>query len=275
MSSSTSSRFFDRAPPKPSSESKVCVSASSVTGFLRCVTAPELESRAATVRRRRSRAPECRPSRVSVLSSRSRLQPSVSGKPMSSVIASGRKCRARASPCAAESATMPLKPRSRARPNRIRAKTSVVFDDQQDAVGGFDALAIVVDLADASRSSALARGTGRTMRSCTPPVTATVRCTTVRADVALERVVERKRAAALRSSLSTTISPPSRPAISRLIARPRPVPPNLRDVPMSACWNASKITLNFSLRNADPGIGHREGDGRPGDVRRRRARGPA
>ena len=44
----------------------------------------------------------------------------------------------------------------------------------------------------------------------------------------------------------TWISPPSRLAISRLIDRPRPVPPYLRLVVPSACWNASKISRCLS-----------------------------
>ena len=48
-------------------------------------------------------------------------------------------------------------------------------------------------------------------------------------------------------ALWTRISPPSRRAISRLIERPRPVPPCLRGSwPPSACWNASKIRLSLS-----------------------------
>ena len=50
--------------------------------------------------------------------------------------------------------------------------------------------------------------------------------------------------------LRTRISPPSRRAISRLIDRPRPVPPYLRLVPVSACWNGSKMI--FSLSAAMP-----------------------
>jgi hypothetical protein len=46
--------------------------------------------------------------------------------------------------------------------------------------------------------------------------------------------------------LTSRISPPSSIASSRLIARPRPVPPYLRLVPASACWNASKISFCFS-----------------------------
>src|SRR5271166_2357913 len=42
------------------------------------------------------------------------------------------------------------------------------------------------------------------------------------------------------------ISPPSRFDNSRLIARPNPVPPYLRLVLASACWNASKMIFCFS-----------------------------
>ena len=41
-------------------------------------------------------------------------------------------------------------------------------------------------------------------------------------------------------------SPPSRRVISRLIERPRPVPPYLRLVVPSACWKASKISFCLS-----------------------------
>ena len=42
------------------------------------------------------------------------------------------------------------------------------------------------------------------------------------------------------------ISPPSRFDNSRLMARPNPVPPYLRLVLASACWNASKMIFCFS-----------------------------
>ena len=61
----------------------------------------------------------------------------------------------------------------------------------------------------------------------------------------VQRQVERERAA-LPGTLTSRISPPSSVASSRLIARPRPVPPYLRLVPASACWNASKISFCFS-----------------------------
>ena len=46
--------------------------------------------------------------------------------------------------------------------------------------------------------------------------------------------------------LTSRISPPSSFDSSRLIARPRPVPPYLRDVEPSACWNASKMICCLS-----------------------------
>jgi hypothetical protein len=42
-------------------------------------------------------------------------------------------------------------------------------------------------------------------------------------------------------ALATRISPPRSRAISRLIDSPSPVPPYLRLVVPSACWNASKM----------------------------------
>src|SRR5215469_11103592 len=47
-------------------------------------------------------------------------------------------------------------------------------------------------------------------------------------------------------ALRNWISPPNRLDNSRLIARPRPVPPYLRLVEASACWKASKISFCFS-----------------------------
>ncbi len=47
-------------------------------------------------------------------------------------------------------------------------------------------------------------------------------------------------------ALLTSIAPPSRRAISRLMVSPRPVPPYLRLVVPSACWNASKMSFCLS-----------------------------
>ena len=60
------------------------------------------------------------------------------------------------------------------------------------------------------------------------------------------RQVQRERAAAGRACSTSRISPPSSRDSSRLMARPRPVPPYLRLVRPSACWNASKMICCLS-----------------------------
>ena len=62
--------------------------------------------------------------------------------------------------------------------------------------------------------------------------------------------------------LTRRISPPSSRESSRLIARPRPVPPYLRLVLPSACWNASKMICCLSGGDADAGVRDREGQHR-------------
>ena len=47
-------------------------------------------------------------------------------------------------------------------------------------------------------------------------------------------------------TLASLISPPNNTASSRLIAKPKPVPPYFLEVPASACWKASKIKRCFS-----------------------------
>ena len=73
---------------------------------------------------------------------------------------------------------------------------------------------------------------------------------------------------------STWISPPSSRAISREIDSPRPVPPYLREVVPSACWNASKIRYSLSSGIPTPGIGDREPDHPLGLARARRCATP-
>ena len=68
----------------------------------------------------------------------STVQPSCSGRPMSSTIASGRYSWASARPTSPRRATMPLKPRPRATSSTVRAKSGVVLDDQDDAVARLD-----------------------------------------------------------------------------------------------------------------------------------------
>ena len=47
-------------------------------------------------------------------------------------------------------------------------------------------------------------------------------------------------------ALRSRISPPRRRASSRLMVSPNPVPPKVRLVELSACWNASKTSSCFS-----------------------------
>ena len=69
--------------------------------------------------------------------------------------------------------------------------------------------------------------------------------------------------------LRSWISPPSRFASSRLIARPRPVPPYLRLVLASACWNASKMMRLLLQRDTDAAVRHLERDHRGGLIEHR------
>ena len=65
-------------------------------------------------------------------------------------------------------------------------------------------------------------------------------------------------------ALSSRISPPSSRAISRLIERPRPVPPYLRLVRAVGLLERLEDDLLLVRRDADAGVGHREGDHRVG-----------
>ena len=70
--------------------------------------------------------------------------------------------------------------------------------------------------------------------------------------------IEGEGAALAAGSLSTPISPPISSTSRALIARPRPVPPYLRVVDVSACvngWNSCSLLLG---RHADAGVAHRE-----------------
>ena len=149
----------------------------------------------------------------------------------------------------------------------MRAKLGVVLDDQQHAIVRLDVVPVVAHVArwrqrrlrrSRRRAQPLARAErrgspagARVRRGHLRPVAAAVapaagRCRLASsrrggADVALRQV--EGEGAALARAAGSRISPPSRPAISRLIDRPRPVPPYLRLVVPSACWNASKMIL--------------------------------
>ena len=71
---------------------------------------------------------------------------------------------------------------------------------------------------------------------------------------------KRGRAALARRRSESSSRPPRSRASSRLIERPRPVPPYCRLVEPSACWKASKMILLLVRRYADARIGHRKRD---------------
>ena len=72
------------------------------------------------------------------------------------------------------------------------------------------------------------------------------------------RQVQRERAAPAGRARPGGSRRRSRRDSSRLMARPRPVPPYLRLVLPSACWNASKMICCLSGGDADAGVGDRE-----------------
>ena len=137
----------------------------------------------------------------------------------------------------------------------------IVLDDQQHALGV---------ASSASRSSSTLRagasGVGAAATGCfagrTGSAAARQRLLARRHP---RRVVDlgdddRERAALAFGRLCSRIVPPSSRASSREIESPRPVPPYLRLIVPSAWRNASKTRLLLFLRDADAGIGHREGD---------------
>ena len=176
-------------------------------------------------------------------------QPSMSGRQMSSVIGSGSVLARQRQAAAPRDVAMPLKPFSWADVEQQLRERRIVLDDQHDAVAGLNRVAVVVEFVGGapapSRQSAMRLGRiGLLGAAARVSAAATGRRSGLRRGVGL-RQVERERAAAP-GVLTSRISPPSSRAISRLIARPRPVPPYLRLVLPSACWNASKMICCLS-----------------------------
>ena len=92
---------------------------------------------------------------------------------------------------------------------------------------------------------------------------------------ARERQREGRRSSPGPGSNSTQMRPPCSSTIRRAIARPRPVPPFLRVLELSTCWNSSKIRCWSARGDAGAGVGHRDhGDCRL-RPRRRIATSPA
>ena len=128
---------------------------------------------------------------------------------------------------------------AREREQRARV-VRIVLRDEQHGVARLEVLAVVRDLLDARRRQhdrleALGDRRSAAPRSSLPEAGPTYLTGRYSVNVLPTPGID-----------ESLISPPSRLASSRLIARPRPVPPYLRDVPASACWNASKMIFCFS-----------------------------
>ncbi len=144
------------------------------------------------------------------------------------------------SPIAPLVATMPLKPRSRASPSRMRAKCGSSSMIRKTASSSS------MSLRSSSMCSSRAIGQDGDVAGTSAPMSIGRRCRRSPRTCVVDRQVQREGAALRRSTLASRISPPSSSASSRLMARPRPVPPYLREVPASACWKASKISRCLS-----------------------------
>ena len=195
------------------------------------------------------------------------------------MIASGLNSWMSARPASPRRATIPLKPRSRALPSSVFAKLRVLLDDERrpgrpvgsrrgrprprPAGGAADRPWAVTPL----RAAYLGQLTAE-LGSAPPRPGAAVG---VSAEPGGQE--EREGAPLARGCSATWISPPSRRAISRLIERPRPVPPCARSWSLSACWNASKIRFSLSSGIPRPGVRHRRRRGRVSAARA--ARGEA
>ena len=167
----------------------------------------------------------------------------------------------------ARRARIALAPRARTASTSDLRAVGVGVDHQHHAVVGLERVDLVGQLILDRRARAapsLGQTAGRRR--------AVVRVSSGASSDALGQRQEQREPAALPDLESTWISPPSSRAISREIDSPRPVPPYLREVVPSACWNASKIALSLSSGMPDAGVGDREGDHALGAAQRLVAR---
>ena len=194
-------------------------------------------------------------------------------QPMSSVMASGLNFAGQRQARVAAQGHHALEALLARQIQQDAGERRVVLDDQQHAVAGLDRGAVVLDLilaiserrldadlgalprASCRRcdSRAVGRCAGRLRRHLPIVAAESGPAGRRRGHVAL-RQVEGEGAALARRRWRRWISPPSSRAISRLMDRPRPVPPYLRLVVPSACWNASKMMLLLVLGDADAGV---------------------
>ena len=161
------------------------------------------------------------------------------------------------SSCASSSAISPVRGDDGLEAHLVRlvdedaGEPGLVLDDQDDPVVGADRVAVVGRTPRASagrrwparRSRRVGFGRrGRPTRGAGRPSPAGGRA----AAGTYSRGMKRVNVLPSPRVLWTRISPPSSLAISRLMDRPRPVPPYFRLVPVSACWNGSKMTRSLS-----------------------------
>ena len=119
----------------------------------------------------------------------------------------------------------------------------IVLDDQQGAIAGLDGVAVVGEL--------VGEMLGQRRPAAAAACPAAAARSAVRGPVYM---VGRKRVKVLPMPgvLRKVSSPPSSVESSRLMARPRPVPPYLRLVLASACWKASNTIFCFSTGMPTP-----------------------
>ena len=182
----------------------------------------------------------------------STVHPSMSGRNTSSVIAVGRYCLRQRDRRLAAVGDDPLEALVAREAEQDARVVRIVVDDQQHAVAVADALPVVGD-----DLFGLRHRENRQRGAC-PAASLPAPARRRRRDRAAGPVYVSGRYSVnvlpWPGVLTSLISPPSSVASSRLIASPRPVPPYLRLVPASACWNASKISRCFSGGDADAGV---------------------
>ena len=178
---------------------------------------------------------------------------------MSSVIAAGENSRTRPSAVLPAASTIALKPFCAGHIEEPLREVAIVFDDQHRFFARQNVRPIVrrarapsgcrlVGFAVARVGFRLDVGSRQERAQ---------RLRLHRRDAVVLRQEQREAAAPPFLALDS-ISPPSSRASSRLIARPRPVPPYFRLVLPSACWNASKIVACLSAGMPMPLSRHRE-----------------
>ena len=193
----------------------------------------------------------------SCLSRSSTVQPCMSGRKRSSVIASGWYSRASASASAPRVATSPLKPAARARSSRMRAKCGSSSTISSTRSPGLDA----------RRGRRGARRSGSWPRIARTPAGERRRAPAaasapgaVAGTAVAQRQVQRERAALPGGAAAAGSRRRAGAAISRLIERPRPGAAVLAAGAAVGLLEGLEDDLLLVRRDADAGVGDRERD---------------